>query len=88
MGKTRLNHADLHRTGRLYCATYYKISESAESTERRRKAQKGQKAQKGAERDFLGQSGPKKSVQGAAAQPVVDWVGPVRSRLATQIIYY
>ena len=42
-GKTRLNHAELHRTGRSYCAPYYKIAESAESTE----MQKAQKAQKG-----------------------------------------
>ena len=58
-GKIRSNHAELHRTGWSYCATYYRIAESAESTERRRKTQKGQKAQKGAERYFLGQSGQK-----------------------------
>ena len=78
-GKIRLNHADLHRTGWSYCATYYKIAEYAESTERRRKARKRRKAQKG----LFGAGRPKKSVQIAAAQPVVDWAGPVRSRLAT-----
>jgi hypothetical protein len=58
-GKIRLNHADLHRTGWLYCTPYQKNAESAESTERRRKPQKGQKAQKVAERDFCGWSAKK-----------------------------
>jgi hypothetical protein len=58
-GKIRSNHADLHRTGWLYCTPYCKIAESAESTERRRKTQKGQKAQKGAERTFWGWSAKK-----------------------------
>ena len=31
-GKVRLNHADLRRTGRSYCAPYCKIAESAEIT--------------------------------------------------------
>ena len=67
-GKIRSNHAELHRTGRSYCATYYKIAESAENAER-------QKAQKGAERAFYGNFGEfrgppqTKWVQG---QPVVD----------------
>ena len=52
------------------------------------KAQKGQKAQKGAERDFFGVIWPKKSVQIAAAQPVVDNGRSVRSMLAMKIIYY
>jgi hypothetical protein len=81
-GKIRSNHAELHRTGWLYCTPYCKIAESAESTERRRKPQKGQKAQKGAEMDFWGWSA-KKSVQVAAAQPVVDNGRLVCSRLAT-----
>ena len=47
-GKTRLNHAELSRTGWSYCAPYYKIAESAESTEIQKghRAQKGQKARK------------------------------------------
>ena len=44
-GKIRLNHADLHRTGWLYCAPHYIIAESAEIAER-------QKAQKSAERQI------------------------------------
>jgi hypothetical protein len=50
---------------------------NAESTERRRKPQKGQKAQKGAERDFLGQSGPKNRRK---SRRLNLWlIGPVRS---------
>jgi hypothetical protein len=58
-----------------------KAQKDAES---RRKARKRRKAQKG----LFGAGRPKKSVQIAAAQPVVEMAGPVRSRLATQIIYY
>ena len=68
-GKIRLNHAELHRTGWSYCATYYKIAESAESAERRRKARKRRKTQKGT---FWGDLA-KKSLKSAAAQLVVDW---------------
>ena len=76
-GKTRLNHAELSRTGWSYCATYYKIAEYAESTERRRKTQKGQKAQKGAERTFLGLVGQKNRCK---ARRLNRWlIGSVRS---------
>jgi hypothetical protein len=81
-GKIRSNHAELHRTGWLYCTPYCKIAESAESTESaesRRKARKRRKAQKG----LFGAGRPKKSVQIAAAQPVVDNGRLVRSGLAT-----
>ena len=46
-GNAPVTHTDLHRTGRSYCAPYYKIAESTESAERRRKARKRRKAQKG-----------------------------------------
>lgn len=61
-------------------------SEPQKSAERqiRRKARKRRKAQKG----LFGAGRPKKSVQIAAGQPVVDLAGPVRSGLATKIIYY
>ena len=77
-GKTRSNHAELHSTGRSCCAPYYKIAESAESAERRRKARKAQKG-------YFGVIWPKKSVQSAAAQPVVELAGPGGSDLHSSV---
>ena len=61
-------------------------SEPQKSAERgnRRKARKRRKAQKGLFRAIR----TKKSVQSAAAQPVVDSGRLIRSGLATKIIYY
>ena len=77
-GNVPVSHAELHRTGWSYCALYYKIAESAEKRRKSQKRRKRRKAQKG----LFGAGRTKKSVQSAAAQPVVDNGRSIRSRLA------
>ncbi len=88
-----LVQAALHRIELFRCSVarlpQFVMGRSGRTDPERRKAQKGQKAQKGAERrrkaqkgaerDFLGRFRPKKSVKGAAAQPVVGSCALVRS---------
>ena len=71
-GKTRLNHAELSRTGWSYCATYYKIAESAEITEIAERPESAERRRKGL---FWGDSA--KKIGARRGGSTGGWIGSV-----------